>query len=137
MIYGVRTRIEMLTEWLIELKRAIKNFKEKNQPVPQDLTDLAEKVENELKNYCFKGDFNIHALIHSGVKLKLKSWEGYWAYDKEKETIMMHCKDGAIVDIRETNDIEFTISNILASDWEIATIFNCPVLFKEEGIELQ
>ena len=41
--------------------------------------------------------------------MKLPSWGGYWLWDEEKQTIMMHCRPqdsdegiGEILDIRET-----------------------------------
>ena len=29
--------------------------------------------------------------MKSGAKVKLPSWAGYWDWDPEKETILMHC----------------------------------------------
>lgn len=31
----------------------------------------------------------------------------------------MYCKDGKVLDIRETDDVDFTFSNIIRDDWEI------------------
>ena len=42
-----------------------------------------------------------------GIKAKLPSWGGYWEWDSEKETIMMHCNGvdsdtgKEVLDIRE------------------------------------
>ncbi len=52
-----------------------------------------------------------------GNKIRLPEWEGYWAW--EDGTIMMHCRDGVVLDIRETTDPEFTFSNIAEERWEI------------------
>lgn len=30
--------------------------------------------------------------MKSGAKVKLPSWGGYWCWNAEKETIMMHCR---------------------------------------------
>ena len=70
-----------------------------------------------------------------GEKVKLPSWCGYWCWDPEKETIMMHCRpqdadkgQGPVLDIRETQRVEYTLRNILSDDWQIADEINTPVL---------
>lgn len=70
-----------------------------------------------------------------GAKVKLPSWGGYWCWDEEKETIMIHCRpqdsdkgQGPVLDIRETQRVEYTLANILSEDWVIADENNCPVL---------
>jgi hypothetical protein len=62
-------------------------------------------------------------LMKEGIPVKLKSWGGYWKW--ENNSIKMHCKDRRTLDIRETKDVNFTISNILNDQWEIATNENC------------
>lgn len=78
-----------------------------------------------------------HALkeMKAGNKVKLPSWGGFWCWDPEKETIMMHCRpqdadegQGPVLDIRETQRVDYTISNILSDDWQLATEENTPVL---------
>lgn len=54
----------------------------------------------------------------NGKKVKLPSWAGYWAF--ESNTIMMHCKDGAVIDIRATENVAYTMSNVAANDWMLA-----------------
>lgn len=73
--------------------------------------------------------------MKAGVKVKLPSWGGYWFWDAEKETIMMQCRpkdsdkgQGDLLDIRETQRVEYTLSNILSNEWLIADETNCPVL---------
>lgn len=73
--------------------------------------------------------------MKQGAKVKLPSWGGYWCWDPEKETIMMHCRpqdsdkgQGPILDIRETQRVEYTLQNILSDDWVIADETNTPVL---------
>lgn len=77
----------------------------------------------------------IFEAMKQGAKAKLPSWGGYWSWDPEKETIMMHCRpqdtdegQGPVLDIRETQRVEYTLSNILSEDWQIATDENTPVL---------
>lgn len=55
--------------------------------------------------------------MKQGDKVKLPEWGGYWKW--ENDTIMMYCKDGKVLDIRETDDVDFTFSNIIRDDWEI------------------
>ncbi len=66
--------------------------------------------------------------MKAGEKVKLPSWGGYWFWDAEKETIIMHTKDGEDMDIRETQRVEYTIQNILSDEWLIADESNCPQL---------
>lgn len=72
--------------------------------------------------------------MKNGKKVKLPSWGGYWCWDPEKETIMMHCRpqdsdtQGAVLDIRETQRVEYTMSNICSDEWIVAHVKNCPVL---------
>lgn len=67
-------------------------------------------------------------LMKEGKKVKLPSWGGYWFWDKEKKTVMMHCKDNTILDIRETQVVEYTLSNICSDEWILASEDNTPVL---------
>ena len=41
--------------------------------------------------------------MKNGEKVKLPSWGGYWYWDPEKATIIMHTKEGKELDIRETD----------------------------------
>lgn len=66
--------------------------------------------------------------MKNGAKVKLPSWGGYWYWDEEKQTIMMHTKDGKELDIRETQRVEYTLSNVASDEWVIADENNCPVL---------
>lgn len=74
-------------------------------------------------------------LMKKGHKVKLPSWGGYWYWDIEKQTIMMQCRpkdadkgQGDLLDIRETQRVEYTLSNILSNEWIVANPENCPVL---------
>lgn len=73
--------------------------------------------------------------MKAGNKVKLPSWGGYWYWDPEKETIMMQCRpqdadqgQGSVLDIRETQRVEYTLSNILSDEWQLAAKENTPVL---------
>ena len=73
--------------------------------------------------------------MKAGKKVKLPSWGGFWFWDDEKKTVMMKCRpkdtdkgQGDLLDIRETQRVEYTLSNILSDEWVIADEKNCPVL---------
>lgn len=63
-----------------------------------------------------------------GEKVKLPSWGGYWFWSKEKQTIIMHTKDGEELDIRETQIPDYTFGNICSDEWVLADGENCPAL---------
>lgn len=52
-----------------------------------------------------------------GKKVKLPSWSGYWKL--ENDTVMMHCKNGEVLDIRDTQDVMYTLKFIASEDWEV------------------
>lgn len=74
-------------------------------------------------------------LMKQGIPVKLPSWSGYWCWSDSKQTIIMHCRpqdsdkaQGDILDIRETQRVEYTLKNILSDEWIVATGFNTPIL---------
>ncbi|MCR5704643.1 MAG: DUF2829 domain-containing protein [Eubacterium sp.] len=67
-------------------------------------------------------------IMKQGGKVKLPSWAGYWRWDDAKQTIVMHCKDGNVLDIRETVRVEYTLDNIMSDEWELAADSNTPIL---------
>lgn len=48
--------------------------------------------------------------------------------DEESQTILMYTKDGDCLDIRETQNVEYTLQNILSDEWVYADSRNCPIL---------
>lgn len=63
-------------------------------------------------------NMNFHQAFYemlNGKKIKLPHWKGYWAW--ENNTIMMHCRDGRVLDIRETDNPAYTFSNVASHDW--------------------
>lgn len=68
------------------------------------------------------------AKMKNGGKVKLPSWSGFWCWNEEKQTIMMHCKDSSVLDVRETDDTEYTMLHICSEDWIDADEHNCPLL---------
>lgn len=67
-------------------------------------------------------------IMKDGNKVKLPSWGGFWKWDSEKESIIIHTKDGEELDIRETQVVEYTLGNILSDEWIVADENNCPEL---------
>ena len=70
-----------------------------------------------------------------GEKVKLPGWNGYWCWDIDKQTIMIHCRpkdsdkgQGEVLDIRETQRVEYTFMHTQRDDWMIADEKNCGVL---------
>ncbi len=66
--------------------------------------------------------------MKAGKKVKLPSWGGFWCWDEEKQTIMMHTKEGNIIDIRKTERVEYTLENIMSDEWIVADETNTPIL---------
>lgn len=67
-----------------------------------------------------------------GIPIKLPEWEGYWAW--EEDSIKMHCKDGVVIDIRESKDISYTFGFIIRDDWMIADDETNSKLLQEEVV---
>lgn len=72
-----------------------------------------------IEQACICADFgptmmfsDAYMLMKQGAKVKLPNWGGYWYWDAEKKTIMMHTKDGEELDIRQTDRPEYTFDNI-------------------------
>lgn len=72
--------------------------------------------------------------MKKGIPMKLPSWGGYWCWDDDKQTIMMHCRKSDsdtgkdILDIRETQRVEYTLTNILSDEWVTASEENCTLM---------
>ena len=70
--------------------------------------------------------------LQRGHKVKRHHWSGYWylspmstvSLEDTIQTIMMHTYDGREVDIRQTLDIIYTLSNCACDDWEIVEDWN-------------
>lgn len=56
--------------------------------------------------------------LKQGAMIKCPEWAGFWKW--EDNSIKMHCKDGRVLDIRETENVDYTLNFILRNDWEIA-----------------
>ena len=59
----------------------------------------------------------VFELMKQGALIKLPSWAGCWYWSKEKQTIIIHTKDGEEFDIRKTANPDYTFSNIASDNW--------------------
>lgn len=79
-----------------------------------------------------------------GAKVKLPGWNGYWCWDDKKQTIMIHCRpkdsdagQGEVLDIRETQRVEYTFMHTQRDDWTIADEENCGVSAVSQHLDLE
>lgn len=64
--------------------------------------------------------------MRNGAKVKLPSWAGYWAW--ENETIMIHTKDGEVLNLLETQRPLYTFENMASDDFIVADSSNTSIL---------
>lgn len=73
-------------------------------------------------------------MMKNGTPMKLPSWGGYWYWDPEKKTVMMKCRKvdsdtgKDLLDIRETQRVEYTLMNVASDEWIPATEENTTIL---------
>lgn len=67
-------------------------------------------------------------LMKQGHKVKLPSWGGFWYWDPVKDTVMIKTKDDELLDIRETQVVAYTLSNVASNEWILANKENTPIL---------
>ena len=66
--------------------------------------------------------------MKKGIPMKLPSWGGYWCWDNDTNTIIVYTKDHQRIDIRETENVESTLHNVLSDEWISADGENCSIL---------
>lgn len=64
--------------------------------------------------------------MKQGEKVKLPSWGGYWAW--ENNSIMMHTKDGQVINLLDTDRPEYTFQNMASDEFILANEENTPIL---------
>ena len=92
-------------------------FTVKDCPLWEDgwADEMRERImPKEMKNLRWR-DAWYQLLI--GKKIKRPHWSGYWAW--ENGTIMMHCFDGQVIDIRQTDNVAYTFDNVASVDWMV------------------
>lgn len=80
-------------------------------------------------------------LMKKGLKVKLPTWDGYWFWDKEKETIMVHTKCGKDINPNSLYNKENFYDAMQYNNWEVIKEDNdepvAPTLLSfEEAISL-
>lgn len=53
-----------------------------------------------------------------GKKMRTPGFKGYWKWDKDKKTIIIVTKNNEEIDIRSTDDVDFTFGFINSDEWE-------------------
>ena len=57
--------------------------------------------------------------LKRGHDITLPEWGGFWRWDVENKTIFMHCRNGDVLDIRESKDMDYTIGFMFRDDWAL------------------
>lgn len=65
----------------------------------------------------FQAAFNQMKL---GTPIKLPEWGGFWAWDDQQKTINIHLREGDVIDIRRSHNMDYTISHMFRDDWQEA-----------------
>jgi hypothetical protein len=55
--------------------------------------------------------------LKNGQDIKLPEWDGFWRWNSISKTIIMHLKTGELLDIKESPDMDFTLSFMFRDDW--------------------
>lgn len=57
--------------------------------------------------------------LKRGHAITLPEWGGYWAWDADDATIRMHTRKGEIIDVRDSQDMDYTLSFTFRGDWQL------------------
>lgn len=57
--------------------------------------------------------------MKKGSKVKLPGWWGYWYWNPNVKSVFIHTKDGRDFDIRQSTEVDFTLSNVASNSWQI------------------
>lgn len=55
--------------------------------------------------------------MERGNKVKRSHWTGYWTI--ENGELIIHARDGRVLNLRESEDMVYTLRNMSCDDWEI------------------
>lgn len=58
--------------------------------------------------------------LHRGHRIKHPEWGGFWWWHKAMDTILMFTRSGRIVNLRESEDLGYTLSFIAQNNWFLA-----------------
>ena len=62
-----------------------------------------------------------YSYMKRGHAITLPEWGGYWTWDEASKTIMMHTRGGDLIDMRQSTDMDYTLSFLFRTDWELVT----------------
>lgn len=65
----------------------------------------------------FQDIYRIHLM--QGKAISLPEWSGYWTWSEAEKTILMHLRDGSILDFRDTNDLDYSLQYTFRDDWVV------------------
>lgn len=128
---SAKEKLKKLFEWITKEENQRQEFAnkcfDKNSMLGMQIhsaeasqcTKVRWAIEDLLDGEDWKSmEFNeAYVLMKRGTKIKLPEWKGYWYWNNELNTIVIHTKDGEELDIRNTKDVGFTMENICRNDW--------------------
>lgn len=59
------------------------------------------------------------AYLKRGHDIALPEWGGFWRWNDEKKTVMMHTRKGDVLDMRGSNNMDYTIGFMFRDDWQL------------------
>ncbi len=60
-----------------------------------------------------------YSYLKRGHDIALPEWGGFWRWCEEGKTIHMHTRGGRIVDIRSSEDMDYTLGFLFRDDWQL------------------
>jgi hypothetical protein len=60
-----------------------------------------------------------YSYMKRGHDIKLPEWGGFWRWNPNTNSIIIHTRTGGVLDIRDTQDVDYTISFMFRTDWEL------------------
>ena len=60
-----------------------------------------------------------YSYLKRGHDIKLPEWGGFWRWNKDAQTIDIYTRNNDILDIRATQDVDYTIGFTFRDDWEL------------------
>lgn len=60
-----------------------------------------------------------YAYLKRGHAITLPEWGGFWSWEEYEQTIFMHLRNGDVMELTDTPDLDYTLSFMFRDDWEI------------------
>ncbi|MCG5512844.1 hypothetical protein [Ectothiorhodospira shaposhnikovii] len=58
-----------------------------------------------------------YSYLKRGHAIALPEWGGFWRWNNETKSIDMHRRNGQVMDLRSTEDLDYTLSFMFRDDW--------------------